>query len=160
MKQAQPVVQKSSTWNVILFISLGLLLASITCLVVFVNLSHTIRTAGGKVVETFSQKEFASRKQTVDREYEIVRYTVDGKEFTGKTAVPRSGESQYVPVFYYEKFPGMAWFYKKDNANVVFSSMAMAVCALAFFYSLYRIVTRAKAVPAQPGKRPQPVGRK
>jgi hypothetical protein len=160
MKKSQPVVKRSSALKTFFFVSLGLLLLGTACLIFFVKLDRTIKTASGKVVETYSQKEFASRKQTVDREYEIIRYTVQGKEYTGKSAVPRTGESQYVPVFYYEKFPDMAWYYKKENSNVVFSSLFVVLSALAFFYALYRIGIRPKAQTAPASKKVQPNGKK
>jgi flagellar basal body-associated protein FliL len=130
MKQPDLPVKKPSPALWFLIISLVVLLAGAGGIVVFVKLNQTIKMTSGKIVETFTKKEFATRKQTVDRQYEVVRYTIEGKEYTGKTAMPKTGySSQYVTVYYYEKYPGFAWFFNKGNSNIFFCSLIAALAA-------------------------------
>ncbi|HMD67951.1 MAG TPA: hypothetical protein VKF42_03665, partial [Chitinivibrionales bacterium] len=93
MKQPAVTPKKPSNAWILLVISVILVALSIAGFAVFINLNRTIKMTSGKVVDSYTKKEFASRKQTVDQEYEIVKYAVDGKEFSGKTAAPKTGSS-------------------------------------------------------------------
>jgi uncharacterized protein YxeA len=158
MKQPQQVAKKPSSAGIFFVVSLVLVLLSLASIAVFANLNRTIKMTAGKVVDSYTKKEFASRKQTIDQEYEVVRYTVDGKEYSGKTAAPKTGySSQYVTVYYYEKFPGLAWFYKKNNASIVFCSLFAALFLCSLGYSGYRL---RKNVAAASVARKQPQDKK
>jgi flagellar basal body-associated protein FliL len=136
MKQPDQPVKKPALALWFLIISLIVLLASAGGIVAFVKLNRTIKMTSGKIVETFTKKEFATRKQTVDREYDVVRYTVDGKEYMKKTATPKTGySSQYITIYYYEKYPGFAWFFKKGNSNIFFCSLIAALAAAGVLFS-------------------------
>jgi|WetSurMetagenome_2_1015567.scaffolds.fasta_scaffold00707_7 hypothetical protein len=140
MKQPVQPQKKSSTALVFLIVSIVMFALSIAGFAVFASLNGTIKMTSGKVVDSYSKKEFASRKQTVDQEYDVVKYSIDGKEYTGKTAASRTGSSsQYVTVYYYEKFPGMAWFYKKNNSIMIFCSLFAVLSLSLFAYSGYRV---------------------
>ncbi len=146
MKQPQQIVKKTSNAGILFVISLVLVALGIAAFAVFANLNRTIKMTSGKVVDSYTKKEFASRKQTVDQEYEVVRYAIDGKEYLGKTASPRTGgASQYVTVYYYEKFPAMAWFYKKNNASTIFCSLFLTVALICLAYSGMRMKKNAAA---------------
>ncbi len=148
MKQPAPVPKKPSSAHIFFIVSLSLLVLSIAGLFVFTGLNRTIKMTYGKVVDSYTKKEFESRKQTVDQQYDYVRYTVDGKEFTGKTAVPKTGgSSQYVPVYYYQKFPWAAWYYNKDNSSVIFCLMLFAVFLISALYSGNRMLKNDRASP-------------
>jgi hypothetical protein len=152
MKQPEQPVKKSSLALWLLIISLVVLLAGVGGIVAFVKLNKTITMTSGKIVETFTKKEFATRKQTVDREYEVVRYTVEGKDFTKKTAMPRAGySSQYITVYYYEKHPDFAWFFNKSNSNMFFCSLIAALAAAGAILSAVRLIKNGPA-PAQAKK--------
>ena len=88
-------------------------------------LNRHVEKTGGTVVETYSKKTFVSRKQTADTEILVVKYTVRGTSYTGKTE-RRPGSSQdFVPVYYYRDLPSMAWYYRKDNPNLVYCSVLL-----------------------------------
>jgi hypothetical protein len=158
MKQPEQPVKKPSLALWLLIISLIVMLAGAGGTVAFANMSKTIKMTSGKIVDTFTKKEFASRKQTIDREYEVVRYTVEGKDFTKKVAMPRAGySSQYVTVYYYEKYPGYAWFFKKSNTSVFFCALIAGLAAAAAAFSAFRMV---KGGPAPVLAQKQLVGKK
>jgi len=134
----QPVQSKKPRSNSFVFfgISIAMVAVSVIAFAVFANLNRTIKMTSGKVVDSYTKKEFVSRKQTADQEYEVVRYAIDGKEYFGKAASPKTGSSsQWVTVYYYEKFPSMAWYYKKDNASLIFCSLFGSLSLLCFLYS-------------------------
>jgi flagellar basal body-associated protein FliL len=155
MKQPDQPVKKSSLALWLLIISLVFLFAGAGGIVEFVNLNKTVKMTSGKIVETFTKKEFATRKQTVDREYEVVRYTVEGKDYTKKTAMPRAGySSQYITVYYYEKYPGFAWFFNKSNTGLFFCSLIAALAAAGAILSAMRLKKNSPA-PAQAQRQQQ-----
>lgn len=155
MKPPDQPVKKSSLALWFLIISLVVLLAGAGGIVEFVKLNKTIKITSGKIVETFTKKEFATRKQTIDREYEVVRYTVAGKDYTKKTAMPRAGySSQYITVYYYEKYPDFAWFFNKSNSNLFFCSLIAALAAAGAIISAVRLKKNGPA-PAQAQKQQQ-----
>ena len=85
----------------------------------------------------------------------MVQYTIEGKQYTGKTAAPKTGySSQYVTVYYYEKFPGMAWFRSKNNSSMAFCSLFAVVSLALLAYSGYRL--RKNALAAATFKQQQP----
>jgi flagellar basal body-associated protein FliL len=146
MKQPDQPVKKPSLALWFLIISLVFLLAGAGGIVVFVKLNQTVKMTSGKIIETFTKKEFATRKQTVDRQYEVVRYTVEGKEYTKKTAMPRTGyNSQYITVYYYEKYPGFAWFFKKANSSLFFCSLVAALAAAGVIFSAVQLRKKGPA---------------
>ncbi|HUI92042.1 MAG TPA: DUF3592 domain-containing protein [Chitinivibrionales bacterium] len=158
MKQPEQPVKKSSVALWLLIISLVVMLAGGAGIVAFANLNKTVKMTSGKIVDTFTKKEFASRKQTIDREYDVVRYTVDGKEYTKRVAMPGAGySSQYVTVYYYEKHPGHAWFFKKSNSSIFFSSLIAALGAVGAILAALRM---AKGGPAPVPSQKQPAGKK
>jgi hypothetical protein len=113
------------------FGSLIAFLVSAALLGCFIKLNHHVEKTSGKVIDIFTKKTFASRKQQVDQEYLVVSYSYNGKDYTGK-AVRRSGaSSEYVPVYFYPAFPGYAWFYKKANANVIYCAIFMLLSVIA-----------------------------
>jgi hypothetical protein len=108
------------------------------CLIVFVlsscafalimKLDRKIEKTSGKVIDSYQKKTFASRKQSYNQEYLVVRYEVNGKEYTGKAVRRTSGD--FVPVYYYHGFPGMGWFYKKGNPNLAYCCIFMTLSLL------------------------------
>ena len=115
----QPPTNKKPPSKSMFFGSIALFIISALLFGCIIKLNHRIDRTSGKVVETYTKRTFASRKQSTEREFLVVSYTINGKEYTGKT-MRREGFSQdYVPVYYYPSFPGLAWFYKKANANIV-----------------------------------------
>jgi cell division protein FtsB len=156
MKQPAVTPKKPSNAWILLVISVILVALSIAGFAVFINLNRTIKMTSGKVVDSYTKKEFASRKQTVDQEYEIVKYAVDGKEFSGKTAAPKTGSSsQYETVYYYEKFPGMPWFRSKSNSSMAFCSLFAALSLALLAYSGYRLRKNAQAAAALKKQQPK-----
>jgi hypothetical protein len=141
-------------WFLIISIVFTLLCA--TGIGVFIKLNQTIKMTSGKIVETFTKKEFATRKQAVDRQYEVVRYTVAGKDYTGKTALPKTGySSQYVTVYYYENYPGFAWFFKKTNSGLFFCSLLAALFGAGVVLSAFRLIKKPIVAAAPAGIRQQ-----
>ena len=116
-------------------------IASLCALVVVMKLDRRIERTAGKVIDTYS-KTVASRKKSYDQEYLVISYTVAGKEYTGKT-IRRTSGGDFVPVFYYHAFPGMAWFYKKANPNGVY-------CCVFIVLSLIGVVATRPRSPKAP----------
>jgi preprotein translocase subunit SecF len=155
MKQLIVGPKKSPSLSKWFFLtSLVILVLSCATFGIFLHLNHTIKVTSGKVVDTYSKKEFASRKQTYDREYDVVRYAIDGKEYTGNVAA-RPGGSQYATVFYYEKFPQFAWYNKKSNPNQMYSVFLAVLAAAAMLFSLSNMRKRPEPAAAQNGKKPR-----
>ena len=122
---AQPPQTTQKPSHGFLIVSLCVLIVSSALFFLFLKLDRTIEKTAGKVVETYTKKSFASRKQTYDQEYFIVSYSVNGKEYTKKTP-HRSGYGEdYIPVYYYKSFPGFAWCYSKANANAIYCTIVM-----------------------------------
>jgi hypothetical protein len=160
MKQSAPVPKKSPAAMVFFVVFLALFAASAAGVVVFVKLNRTVRLTTGKIVDSYTKKEFASRKQTYDQEYDVVKYAVDGREYTGKTAKPKTGySSQYVTTYYYPKFPGNAWFFKKSNPGVFYSSLVAVLSLGALLISLSGMVKKT-AVAVQPQVQAKNPGKK
>jgi hypothetical protein len=108
-------------WVAVFIVSSG------ACLFVL-KLDRQIEKTVGKVIDSYSKRVFASRKKSYDEEYVIVRYSVGVKEYTGKSLRRKTGD--FVPVFFYRPFPGMAWFYTKTNANLTYCCIVMALSLL------------------------------
>ena len=153
----QPLVRKkSSSISKWFFLSsLAVFVLSCAAFGVFLHLNRTIKVTGGKVVDTYSKKAFASRKQTYEQEYDVIRYTINGKEYTGTAQAPKSGGSQYATVFYYEKFPQFAWYNKKSNPNRTYSALMAVLAAVILFFSLQSMRKRPDAAAVQNEKKPQ-----
>jgi hypothetical protein len=153
----QPVLAKKhpslSRWS--FCISLLVLVASCVAFGIFMHLNRTIKVTGAKVVDTYSKKAFASRKQTYDQEYEVIRYTIGGKEFTGTVAAPRQGASQYATVFYYEKFPQFAWYNKRSNPNETYCALVAVLAAAIMAFSLQSMRKRPEAAAMRVGTKSQ-----
>jgi hypothetical protein len=123
------------------------------CLIVFalsacafalvVNLDRKIVKTSGKVIDSYSKKSFVSRKQSVEQEYLVVQYEVNGKQYSGTT--PRRKGGDFVPVFYYQAFPGMPWFFKKENPNMVYCCIFMTLSLLGLVLSRPKIKKAASA---------------
>lgn len=130
MANQPPTTQKLPSKN--LFIgSMVLFIISLLSFAGVIRLNNRIDRTSGKVVETYTKKTFASRKQSTEREFLVVHYTVNGKEYTRKTMLRDGFGREYVPVYYYPAFPGFAWFYKKANANMVYCSILMMLSCIA-----------------------------
>jgi hypothetical protein len=156
MKQPNVGPQKNSPLSKWFFLtSLIVFVLSCAAFGVFMHLNRTIKVTGGKVVDTYSKKAFATRKQTYDQEYDVIRYMIEGKEYTGTVAAPRSGGSQYATVFYYEKFPQFAWYNKKANPNQTYSALLAIVAAAVMLFSLQSMRKRPEPVASQNGKKAQ-----
>jgi hypothetical protein len=152
----QPIVgpKRSSSLSKWFFLtSLVILVLSCATFGIFMHLNHSIKVTSGKVVDTYSKKAFASRKQTIDQEYDVIRYTINGKEYTGTAAAPRSGGSQYATVFYYEKFPQFAWYNKKSNPNQTYSALLAVLAAAVMAFSLQSMRKRPESSAARNGKK-------
>jgi hypothetical protein len=135
--------------------SLILFIMSAALLGYFIKLNHCIEKTSGKVIDTYTKKTFASRKQQVDQEFLVVSYSIDGKEYRGKTMRRNGGSSEYVPVFYYPGFPGYPWFYKKANANVIYCSIFILLSCIATVMTgsnLRKAKTLAANVPGRKKK--------
>jgi flagellar basal body-associated protein FliL len=147
--------RSSSASKWFLLTSLIVFVLSCAAFGAFIHLNRTIKVTGGKVVDTYSKKAYASRKQTYDQEYDVIRYTIAGKEYTGTVAAPRSGGSQYVTVFYYQRFPQFAWYNKRSNPNQTYSALLAALAAVIMAFSLLSMRKRPEATGVQNGKRAQ-----
>jgi len=148
--QVQQFKKQSSVPLIVCLVSLLFTIIGIAGIVAFVNFNNTIKVADGKVVDTFTQKEFASKKQTFDQEYDVVCYHVDGKEYRGKTIAPKSGSS-YIPVYYYEKYPQWAWYKSRENSGVFFSALFAAIFAIVGVVAI-RVIVKRKAEVKEAGK--------
>jgi hypothetical protein len=149
MKQSAPIQKKTSVSKWFFLSSLIAFLLGCSCYGMFMHLNRTIRVVEGKVVDTYSKKTFASRKQTIDQEYDVIRYTINGKEYTGTAQAPKSGVSQYATVFYYEKFPQFAWYNKRSNPNQTYSAFLTALAAAIMVFSLRSMIKRPETPPPQ-----------
>lgn len=151
----QPPANKKPPSKKLFFGSIALFIIGMLLFGCVIKLSHRIGRTSGKVVETYTKRTFASRKQSTEREFLVVSYTISGKEYTGKT-MRREGFSQdFVPVYYYASFPGFAWFYKKANANIVYCGifMLLALCAVYMTGNdLKKAQNNALAKPGQKNK--------
>jgi hypothetical protein len=135
--------------------SLVLLVLSCASYGIFMHLNRTIKVTGAKVVDSYSKKTFASRKQTIDQEFDVIKYTINGKEYTGTVAESRSGGSQYATVFYYEKFPRFAWYNKRSNPNQTYCVLLAVIAAAVMLFSLQAMRKRPEIGAARNGKKPQ-----
>ena len=128
MKNLPSTTVKRSSSNGVFIFCLVFLVASASAFMFVMKLDRRIDKTTGKVIETYSKKAFVSRKNSIQQEYAVVRYTLNGKEYTGKTI--RRTTSDFIPVYFYHAFPGMAWFYKKENPNKVYCCIVMALSLL------------------------------
>ena len=146
----QPASANRGPSNVFFVTCLSIFIASALLFGLVLKLDRHIEKASGKVVETYSKRTFASRKQSYEQEYFVVTYSAKGKEHTIKT-IRRNGFGQeYVPVYYYGAFPGFGWCYKKTDANIVYCSIFMAlslVTAGIAWSSLRKAKMAAKTAP-------------
>jgi len=124
MNKPSATVNSSSSKGLFLFL-LVLFVASACAFAFVMKLNRTVERTTGKIIETYSKKTFVSRKSSVEKEYGVVRYSVGGTEHTGKTL--KRTASDMVAVYYYKAFPAMAWFYKKDNPNIVYCCIVMTL---------------------------------
>jgi hypothetical protein len=101
------------------------------------KLNQRIERASGRVVDTYSKHVFASRKKAYDEEYLVVSYSIGGREYSGKTMRRKTGD--FIPVYYYPPFPGNAWFYKRENPNMVYACAVMTLSLIGMLLSRPRI---------------------
>jgi hypothetical protein len=146
-KPSTPAKQSSSKG--LFYFCLALFVASACAFAFVMKLERKIEKTSGKVVETYSKKTFVSRKKSYDQEYAVVRYSAGGKEYTGKTL--RRTTSDVIHVYYYAGFPAMAWFYKKENPNIVYCSILMALSLLGVVLAR----PKPKNLQAESAKAPQ-----
>jgi hypothetical protein len=139
---AEQQTAKRSPSNIPLIICIIIFLVSSLLAAMFLKLDRHIEKTSAKVTETYTKKAFVSRKQSYEKEYLVVTYSVNGKEYTKKTARHNGYGEEYVPVFYYAGHPEFAWFYKKGNANIVYCCTAMA---LSLIVSVMMLSNRRKA---------------
>ncbi len=139
-KSPAPVGNSSS--RALFYCCLAIFFVSAGAFGVVMKLNRTIQRTGGKVIESYSKKAFVSRKKSYEQEYAVVRYSAGGKEHTGKTL--RRTVSDMVPVYYYGAFPAGAWFYKKENPNIVYCCIFMTLSLVGV------ILTRPALKKAQP----------
>ncbi|HEX7509951.1 MAG TPA: hypothetical protein VF335_01515 [Chitinivibrionales bacterium] len=140
----QPAQAPKKTSHGFFIVSLCVFVASAALFLFFLKLDRTIEKTSGKVVETFTKKTFASKKQTYDQEYFVVSYSIGGKDYSVKTP-HRSGFGQeYAPVYYYKAFPGFAWCYTKANANVVYCSIVMFLALIITGWAWSKIAKAGK----------------
>ena len=151
--QPAPVRKNSSVSKWFFLSSIIVLVLSCAAFGVFMRLNRTIKVTEGKVVDSYSKKTFATRKQTVDQEYDVLRYTINGKEYTGTAAATRAG-SQYVSVFYYEKYPQFAWYNKRSNPNQAYCVLVAVLAAIIMAFSLPSMLKRPETAVAKNGKKP------
>jgi hypothetical protein len=152
MKQPTLPKKNSSLSKWFFLSSLIVLVASCAAFGIFMHLNRTIKVTGGKVVDTYTKKTFASRKQTVDQEYDVIHYSINGKEYTGTVAETRSGGSQYATVFYYEKFPQFAWYNKRSNPNQTYCFLLAMLAGAIMVFSLLSMRKRPETVGVRNGK--------
>jgi hypothetical protein len=132
-KPTPPAATGRSRPNTLFFICLALFIAGTAACLFVIKLDRHVEKTVGKVVETYSKRVFASRKKQYDEEYLVVRYSVGGKEYTGKTVRRKTGD--FVTVYYYPAFPGMPWFYKKENPYMAYCCMFMAAALIGIIAS-------------------------
>jgi len=134
---SQPTRQKKGirTSLAIAIVSAGLLIISCIALGYVIQLNKTICVVSGKVVDVYTKKEFASKKQTIDQEYDVVKYTVDGKDYLKSMSAGKHAGSQYATVYYFAKYPQWAWFYSKSNPYAIYITMIIICSVIALFVS-------------------------
>jgi hypothetical protein len=147
-----PLSAKRNPSNRPFVICLSIFIASALLLGVCVKLDRHLEKTSGKVVETYSKKTFASRKQSYDQEYFVVNYSAKGKDYTIKT-IRRNGFGQeYVPVYYYGDAPGIAWCYRKTDIHIIYCAIFMMLSLVAAgiaWSSLRKAKVAFKAAPAR-----------
>jgi hypothetical protein len=141
-KSTPPAAVSRRRTNPLFFVCLAVFIAGTGACALVIKLDRHVEKTVGRVVESYSKRVFASRKRSFDEEFVVVSYSVGGKEYTGKTIRRKTGD--FVAVYYYPSFPGRAWFYKKENPNLTYCSMVMAL-------SLIGVI-----VWSPRGKKPQP----
>jgi hypothetical protein len=124
MNKPSTAVNSSSSKGLFFFL-LAIFVASVCAFAFVMKLDRTVERTTGKIIETYSKKTFVSRKSSVEKEYGVVRYSVGGTEHTGHT-LKRTG-SDMVQVYYYKAFPSMAWYYKRENPNIVYCCIFMTL---------------------------------
>jgi hypothetical protein len=122
MNQPSTPVRRSSS-NSLFFISLAVFVVSACAIAFFIKLDRHIESTCGKVISTYSKRMITRGKKAYDQEYLVVRYLVGGKEYKGETMRRTSGD--FVTAYYYSAFPGMVWFTKNGNSNIVFCAIVM-----------------------------------
>ena len=150
---SQPPVNKKPPSKNIFFGSIVLFIMGMLLFGYVIKLNRRIDRTSGKVIETYTKRTFASRKQQTEREFLVVSYTINGKEYTGKT-MRREGFSQdYVPVYYYPSLPGLAWFYKKANANIFYCTIFMLLALLTVYMTGKDLKKAQNNFIAKPGQK-------
>jgi hypothetical protein len=114
-------------------ICVGVFIASLCAVMVFVLLNSHIQKTAASVIDTYSKRTVVSRKSSYDREFVVVQYTIAGKTYTGKTMRREGFHQSSVPVYYYDALPWCAWYYKKDNGAIVYSVLFSAICLIVVF---------------------------
>jgi hypothetical protein len=142
-KPVQSSIQKTESPLSISFFWIFLVatVLSAAALGLFMHFGSDIRSVPGKVIDTYTETDFASRKRSYQQEYVVVKYSVEGKEYTGKTPIPRKGNysREYVSVFYYSYFPGFPWFYHKTNANIAYCILVLSLSGLMLIWFTLRM---------------------
>jgi hypothetical protein len=152
----QPPTSKKPPSKKMFFSSIALFVVSMLLLGYVIKLNHRIERTSGKVVETYTKRTFASRKQSTEREFLVVRYIINGKEYTRKTMRREGFGQDFVPVYYYASLPGLAWFYKKANANIVYCSIFILIALIAVYMTGTDLRKAKNNIVAKPGQKNKP----
>ncbi len=151
----QPANQKKglSTSLVVATISAVILIISCIALGYIVNLGKTVCVVSGKVVGSYTKKEFASKKQTYDQEYDVVKYAVDGKEYTKSMSAGAHAGSQYATVYYFSQYPQWAWFHSKGNPYTIYVGLVIFCAVMVFIISWRQYSKKPEPTVVKKGKK-------
>jgi len=140
MKQPHPPVNSSSINRSLFFYGLASLVFVAALLALFLFLNQRVQTASGIVASTYSKRAMTSRKQSGEKRFAFIKYSVGGEDFHKGFPIPprmQSSQRQHVAVHYYPGLPQFSWAYRKtNNAVLVLTLIVGAIGVIVFFTGL------------------------
>jgi len=147
MNKSQDIQPGTISLSVVFLIAGAiLLLAGAACLSFFLTMNNSTAMVIGKVTDTYQGRAFTGSKRTVEQEFLIVNYTINGREYTKKTGIPVKIGTNHstVSVFYYPRFPHFTWYNRKLNEGVSFGIAIILISLVVMSLTAYYIIRKAK----------------
>jgi hypothetical protein len=154
----QPAQSKPRTPADVAFLRISLVIFIVFALGcgLFLKLNSHIATAVGKVTDTYTENVIVGRKQTANKEFVELSYTINGVQRSGKTERRQDGTAfhsrDFVPVYYYPWFPQHVWYYTRANASMPICIAFALLGLIGAVYSSNEIMRRKRAKAAAMAK--------
>jgi len=134
----------SKSLKIVFGVSGGLFLAALVLTFLFIRLNLHIQSAEGKVAGTFFREAVKGKRQTVQKEFLRISYSVDGREYSGE--VMGAGHSTHgrVAVYFFPGWPSHAWFYHKSNFSLPICGLCLVISGCVAYFS-WRDIRKGRA---------------